>query len=154
MAFLTLPLSPAQLQAAEPLILCNLTVFPDGSPLTEVVLADDRVFVGIGYDTGGGEFVSLREPGRFAQTWARLAPVLGDMTSDFDNPPDGQRYDLVHVTFADQRVARWIATADGTAVQDAMAQFGMNAERVFFDHTLDIVASDHWIFTHPCGGPP
>ncbi len=147
-------LTATPLFAAETTRLCNVASFGIGSPVVEIVLPDDRVFVGLGSEAGGGDLVTLREPGRFSQTWARLQPGLAGLPST-DTMPDAETlFDMLEIHFADGSVGQWGGTSPDNPVFAVIAAFGMNEERVFFDHTTTRIDADHLIFTDPCGDWP
>lgn len=144
-------LSATQLAAAEPVRLCNVASFGIGSPAVEIVLPDDRVFVGLGSEDGGGDLVTLREPGRFAETWARLSPGLADLPSSDAIPGADTLYDMLEIHFADGTGGRWVGTGPDNPIFEVIAAFGMNGERTVFDHSVTQISADHPIFTDPCG---
>lgn len=147
-------LSATQLAAAEPVRLCNVANFGGGSPVVELVLRDDRVFVGLGVEEGGGDLVTLHEPGRFAQTWERLQPGLAELQGTALVPDAATLYDMLEVHFADGSFGRWVGTGSSNPVGDVIATFGMNEARSYTDHTVTQVGADHPVFTDPCGDWP
>ncbi|MBY4891763.1 hypothetical protein KUL25_03165 [Rhodobacteraceae bacterium N5(2021)] len=148
-------LSATQLAASEPVRLCNVASYGNGSPVVEIVLADDRVIVGLGQEDGGGDLVTLREPGRFVQTWARLSPGLAGLPMTMDTMPGADTlFDMLDVRFADGTGGRWVGTGPDNPIFEVIAAFGMNDTREFFDRTLVQVDADHPIFADPCGDWP
>ncbi|WP_341861749.1 hypothetical protein [Gymnodinialimonas sp. 57CJ19] len=150
-----LPISADDVAALTPVRLSNLELYGDGFRTVEVVSNDDRVAVLTG-DPEGGDLTTLIEPGRFAQTWARLAPHLVGLSAVTGEPGTGEdslRHEIA-AHLPDGTALRWVGHGEDNDVFHATAAFGMDDERSYSDLALEQVESDHPMFTAPLGDWP
>lgn len=150
-----LPLSADQMAALTPVRLSNLELYGDGFRTVEVVSDDDNVTV-LTADPEGGDLTTLVEPGRFAQTWARLAPHLVGLEAVTGEPgtgADSLRHEIA-AHLSDGTALRWVGHGEGNDVLHATAAFGMNEDRSYSDLKLVQIESDHPIFTAALGDWP
>mgnify|MGYP000592622295 CR=1 FL=1 len=145
-------LSAAELAALRPSRLSNSDLLEDGNRLVETVCDSDEIFVLIA-DAGGGDLTTLTEPGRFAETWQRLALELEGLP--FSDGGDGFPRNEIALHLSDGAgVLCWIAHGEDNAVLKAITAFGMNDERHFHDLTLTQVDPTHPACTAPTGDWP
>ncbi|QXT38630.1 hypothetical protein [Gymnodinialimonas ceratoperidinii] len=148
------PLTADDMAALTPQRLSNLERYDDGFRTVEVVNADDKVWV-LTADADGGDLTTLTEPGRFAQTWARLAPHLVGLSAEVGTPSaeDGLRHEIA-VHLPDGTALRWVGHGEDNDVYHATAAFGMEGERDYADLDLEQVDQGHPMMTAPLGDWP
>lgn len=148
------PLTADDMASLTPRRLSNQEIYDDGFRTVEIVDADDRVWA-LTADAEGGDLTTLSEPGRFAQTWARLGPHLVGLSAEVGSPTadDGLRHEIA-VHLPDGTVLRWVGHGEDNDVYHAIATFGMEGEREYTDLALEEVDRAHPMITGALGDWP